>query len=111
LTNYTIAYANGTLTVTNASTGTLFQITAITVTNGVATITWNSSSNQTYRLQYMDNLMDTNWTDAPSTVLATGVSTSTTNVTGAVPQRFYRVKAEAQAAPAPQILSIVASNS
>jgi len=112
LTNYTIAYANGTLTVTNASTGTLFQITAITVTNGVATITWNSSSNQTYRLQYKDNLTDADWTDAPSTVQATGASTSTTNVTGAVPQRFYRVKAEAQAAaPAPQILSIVASNS
>ena len=110
LTNYAVVYVNGTLTVTNA--GALFKITSITVTGGVATITWNSVSNQTYVLQYKDDLAGTNWIEVASTILASGPSTSTTNLLGGAPQRFYRVRLGTATeavppVPAPQITAIV----
>ena len=110
LTNYAVVYVNGTLTVTNA--GALFKITSITVTGGVATITWNSVSNQPYVLQYKDDLAGTNWIEVTSTVLASGPSTSTTNVLGGALQRFYRVRLGTATGamppvPAPQITAIV----
>ena len=110
LTNYAVVYVNGTLTVTNA--GALFKITSITVTGGVATITWNSVSNQPYVLQYKDDLAGTNWIEVASTILASGPSTSTTNLLGGAPQRFYRVRLGTATeavppAPAPQITAIV----
>ena len=107
LANYAINYVAGVLTVTNSGT-IQFEITAITATNGVATITWNSVSNQIYRLQYIDDLTTTNWTDAPFTVLAAGSKASATNAPGAIPQRFYRVRLATALvpAPAPQMLSI-----
>jgi hypothetical protein len=69
-----------------------FAITAISVSDDVATITWDSVSNQTYRLEYKNELTITNWTEVPVDVPATGPSTSTTNLLGGAPQRFYRVK-------------------
>ena len=111
LANYSIAYATGTLTVTNANAGALFEITSVKATNGVVTIIWNSVSNQIYQLQYNDDLATTNWTDAPFTVQATGSIASTTNAPGAVPQRFYRVRLATAAplVPEPHIESIIVS--
>jgi len=107
LSNYAIAYVSGTLTVTNA--GALFEITSITVLNGVATITWNSVSNQSYVLLYKDDLTSANWVEVPTTIVATNSSASTTNLLNGVPQRFYRVRqgTAAVVVSAPQITSIV----
>jgi hypothetical protein len=85
------------------------RILSIAMSNGVATVTWSSISNQIYRLQYSDNLSQANWTDATPDVLATGPIASMTNALGASPQRFYRVML-LQTAPAPTILSFAISD-
>jgi hypothetical protein len=103
LTNYSIAYANGTLTVTNPAFQ--FIITSVATTNGVATVTWNSISNQTYRLLYKDDLLNTNWSVVPQDVTATSASTSHTNVIGTTPMRYYRVQQISNSAPT---LSVIA---
>ena len=89
-----------------------FEITSIRITNDIATITWNSVSNQSYVLQYKDDLTNPNWIEVPVSIQATGLSTSTTNVLGGVPQRFYRVRlgTSAVVVPAPQITSITLSS-
>jgi hypothetical protein len=70
----------------------VFKITSIAGSKGVAVITWNSVAGNYYRLQYKNNLLDTNWTDLSPDILATGPVTTTTNVLGGIPQRFYRVQ-------------------
>ena len=67
------------------------RILSISLSSGVATVTWASISNQVYRLQYRNSLSETNWTDVSPDVLATGPITSTTNALGTGPQRFYRI--------------------
>jgi uncharacterized repeat protein (TIGR01451 family) len=61
------------------------------VSNGTLTLTWNTVSGQTYRVQYNTNLWDTNWTDLPPDVTATDTSTSWSDSTLSDAQRFYRV--------------------
>ncbi len=68
-----------------------FQILSLSMVNGVATISWSSLSNSSYRLQSMSNLTDTNWNDLAPDLLATGSVTSTTNILGNTTQQFYRV--------------------
>lgn len=89
LTNYVIAYVNGTLTVNPSAP---YAITAITITNGVATLTWQSITGRLYRLEYKDDLMLPAWTEVPVDIVGAGASTSTTNATGGTTNRFYRVK-------------------
>ena len=95
LPNYTIAYVNGTLTVTNG----LFRIRSVTVSNGVATVTWTSQAGKSYRLLYKDNLTVANWSVVPGDVAATGATASKTNSVGNVAQRFYRVLLLTNSAP------------
>ncbi len=71
-------------------TGTPPVIEPLRVTEGVATITWTSITGQTYRLQYKDSLSDTNWRDLLSEVMATGTTTTVTNLINEANQRFYR---------------------
>lgn len=70
----------------------LFVITdIIEVSAGSATIGWQSAPGRSYRLQYVDNITDTNW--APLGVItATTTATSfmDTNTAG-VPRRYYRL--------------------
>jgi hypothetical protein len=99
----TSAVATVTLTVSNR----LFVITSITASNGVARITWNSVAGQVYRVQYKDSLTAATWTDLLPDVLATNISTSTTNFVGNVPQRFYRVMLAPQQ---PTIISLKVTN-
>ena len=67
-------------------------ITSIRLTNGNATITWNSVAGGIYRLQYSDSLNGAIWNDLSPDVTATGLTANQTNNVGAVPQRFYRIK-------------------
>jgi hypothetical protein len=115
-----------TFTVASASTSTIstgrvaiavqslyapFVITGVTVSNNVATVTWNSTSNTTYVLQYCDSLAGGTWTDIAPPVTATGPKTSATNALGNAPHRYYRVRVATQgaAASAPP-LSLKVSN-
>ena len=66
-------------------------IQSIILSNQIVTITWSAISNQTYRLQYQQNLGATNWTDLLPTVTASGPTASRTDSIAPAPQRFYRV--------------------
>ena len=85
--NY-VGSATNTLTVTNPDP---IVLSLRAGSPGTVIISWNSVSNLTYRVQYKNNLTDSNWTDLPPDVVATGVQTSVTNVVGIQPQRFFRV--------------------
>jgi hypothetical protein len=85
------------------------RILSITATNGMATVTWASISNQAYQLQYKDALEDSIWNDIMPGVLASGPITSITNAVGGSPKRFYRVRL-GTSMPAPVIQSLSVSN-
>ena len=68
-------------------------IESITISSGIATITWSSATNRTYRLQYKDALDATNWQDLPPDVTASSSTTSSTNAIDSTSLRFYRVLA------------------
>src|SRR5205814_8736867 len=66
-------------------------IESIFVSNGLATITWTALVGHNYRLQYKDDLSESNWIDALPDVPAEGATASGTNSVEASAQRFYRV--------------------
>jgi hypothetical protein len=66
-------------------------IHSLSLSDGVATLSWSALSNRTYRLQYKDALENTNWTDVAPDVVASGSTASGTNVIGSATQRLYRV--------------------
>lgn len=68
------------------------HIESLELTNGVATITWTAVSNGVYRLQFLNDLVTTNWLDVTPDVTASGPAANATNVTGNQPVRLYRVK-------------------
>jgi hypothetical protein len=65
-------------------------IESIARLNNSVLITWSSISNRDYRLQYRTNFSDI-WTDVPGDVMASGPTTSKSDVIGLRTQRFYRV--------------------
>jgi hypothetical protein len=67
------------------------EITSLYGSNGVAVIAWTSSAGSGYRVQYVDNLTDTNWTDLPPDITAGGPGATATDAAGHLPQRFYRI--------------------
>jgi Glucose / Sorbosone dehydrogenase len=66
------------------------RIDSITVTNHSITLTWMSISNRAYRVQFKNALDETNWSDLPGDVLATGAWASKTDLMGDE-ARFYRL--------------------
>jgi hypothetical protein len=66
-------------------------IQSITISNGIAVVTWGSVSSGIYRLQYIEDLGGTNWTDVLPDVQATGSTATATNATGNSTQQFYRI--------------------
>lgn len=67
------------------------QITSISVSNEVVMVEWAAIAGKSYRLQYKDELTDTNWTDLMPDMSATGSIAVGTNEVSAVNRRFYRV--------------------
>jgi len=63
----------------------------ISVSNGVATVTWSAIDGQSYRLQYKNHLTDEAWQDLIPDVTATGSTASATDAPGIVEERYYRV--------------------
>jgi hypothetical protein len=66
-------------------------IQSVTQTNGEVTLTWNSISGATYRVQYKDDLNQSTWNDLPGDLTASGDSASKTDFSGFLAQRFYRI--------------------
>ena len=67
------------------------KILSVTISNDIATISWTAISGNTYRLQYQDAAVGTNWTDAKPDILATDSTASATDDIRNTPQRFYRI--------------------
>src|SRR5262249_42466979 len=81
------------LSVTNTFTVAVLpplSIGSITASNGSATLSWQSISGRTYRVEYKTNLSDSSWTALLPNVTATGPSASRTDSAGAA-RRFYRL--------------------
>ncbi|HXT41180.1 MAG TPA: lamin tail domain-containing protein [Candidatus Angelobacter sp.] len=75
--------------VVNATTE--LRVTTITVSaNNVVTLNWNSQAGLTYRVEYKDDLGQTNW-NSLGDFNASGASTSATNAIAGTLQRFYRI--------------------
>jgi hypothetical protein len=66
-------------------------IQAFAVNSGIATITWTTVTNRTYRLQYTETLTNISWIDVPPDILASGSIITMTNSVGSDLQRQYRV--------------------
>jgi Bacterial Ig domain/Putative Ig domain len=66
-------------------------IQSITVTNGIATISWSAVTGHVYRLLYNMDL-DTNWIAIPPDIQATNSSASATDSAESNSARFYRVQ-------------------
>jgi len=67
------------------------EITSISVSNDIASINWSAIPGQTYRVQYLDSLSATNWTELPPDVTAASSTALQTDNVGNSPQRFYRI--------------------
>jgi hypothetical protein len=65
-------------------------IQCLRLTNGVAVVTWSTVPGGTYRLQYKDSLDSPGWQNMGN-LSATASTLTTTDLVGAVAQRFYRV--------------------
>ena len=78
--------------------GTLFRlveplvIAAVRASNGLVTLTWNSFTNGSYRIEQNADLAGPDWTALGSDVVATHETTSITVGFGGAAQRFYRVR-------------------
>jgi hypothetical protein len=85
--------ATNTFTVVVTATETVPPplIQSISITNGVATISWSAVTGHTYRLLYNIDL-DTNWIAIPPDILATNSSATATDSAVSTAVRFYRVQ-------------------
>ncbi len=66
-------------------------IQSLTVSNGVAKISWPALPGLAYRLQYCDSLMGSEWHDLSPNIVAVDGQATATDAVGSVMQRFYRV--------------------
>jgi hypothetical protein len=66
-------------------------INSIALNSGTVTLAWTSQAGATYRVQYLDSLNSTNWTDLSPDIVAAGSTANQTNIVGTLPRRFYRV--------------------
>jgi hypothetical protein len=92
--NYSFNVVNGTLTVTGSVAP--FPISSVSLSNGVALVSWAAVGGQTYRLQFEETLADSIWHDVVPDVAATGLPGGNTvamaqDVVGDASHRFYRV--------------------
>jgi hypothetical protein len=92
---------NPQLTATNSFNGTVTDpvvsplITSVTLTNGIATVTWTTVPGHAYLLQYQDNVGNV-WTSIQPSVMATGLQASMTNAVGGATHRLYQVVTSSQ---------------
>jgi len=58
---------------------------------GQVTLTWEAAPGRSYRVQYKDDLSQTQWSDLSGGVGVYGVMATCVDTAGAFNQRFYRV--------------------
>ena len=63
----------------------------IVISNGMVVVTWDSVPGRSYKLQYKNDMLDTNWNDLPPDINAVGARAAAAVTEGAIQQRFYRV--------------------
>jgi len=66
-------------------------VSILALSNGVATLTWNSFPNGIYRVEYKSALADLNWTPLIQRVTATDQTITVFDNAATEPQRSYRV--------------------
>ncbi|HOC55404.1 MAG TPA: immunoglobulin domain-containing protein [Verrucomicrobiota bacterium] len=69
-------------------------LTSAEVIAETITLTWNSISGQTYRVQYKNNVTDTVWTDLPDITAVAETASAVCGLVdgqGLVPRRFFRI--------------------
>jgi uncharacterized repeat protein (TIGR02543 family) len=71
------------------------DISDMNVSQGMATISFDSQTNLLYTLESKDSLADTNWTALPVSIIGTGDTISLTDSNAPPACRFYRVRAQA----------------
>jgi len=64
---------------------------ALTLANGVVSLTWSSVAGQSYQVQYTPSLTPPNWQYLSPAATATGPAMTATDPAAATAQRFYRV--------------------
>jgi hypothetical protein len=64
---------------------------SVSVSNGLALMHWTVPVNFNYRVQFKNNLANTNWTDLTTDILATNSPVTVTNSFSST-QRFYRLR-------------------
>ncbi len=67
------------------------RISALFVTNGYVTLTWESYRGRTYRVLCKNDLAEANWLIFGNDAVAQGNTLSITNLLGTNAQQFYRV--------------------
>ena len=85
-------YFMGNITPRSANGLPPLRFTAVSVTNGVTSLAWETIPAQTYRLQYRTNLADVNWTDLAPDILASNKVVQIVAPMSPDSQRFYRVR-------------------
>jgi hypothetical protein len=67
------------------------RIISITVSNGLANMTWTSVPGLTYNLEYSADIEAPNWISSPEQVTADSITASATNHVDTAEQRYFRV--------------------
>ena len=80
--------SSATLTVARVAAPTLHSVAWA---NGAISFTWSSMAGLSYQLQYITNLIESNWVNLGNPVSSTGSPLSATDTTSSGVQRFYRV--------------------
>lgn len=80
-------------TVPTNGTSLLRMESVLTNTVVLTTVSWQSVSGKTYRVQYKNSLADPGWNDLPGDVTASSATATKTDTTKAgQPQRYYRAQ-------------------
>jgi hypothetical protein len=66
-------------------------ILSLSLSNGLATLTWTASAGRSYRLQYTESLPATNWLAISPDITASDSTATASDAVGSSSQRFYRV--------------------
>jgi uncharacterized repeat protein (TIGR03803 family) len=87
----------GTTTYGGVGGGTVFRLTivpefqAVSLINGILSLTWSTEAGGIYQLQYNSDLNSSNWISLGNAVKSTGATLNATNLVTTSPQRFYRL--------------------
>jgi hypothetical protein len=67
------------------------KIIGFSVTNGIASLTWQTAVGGQYQVQFKNDIGETNWSNLGNSIAASGSSLSATNAINGAGQRYYRI--------------------